>query len=372
MKKTSIVALFLAFSAGQLFAQQFDTIMLNLINPTFPSSFSFTEKGYWEETYNDKDYPWFISQVFTFSHLIEGEGSAYGGYAWNGFTVCNSGDNTNHAEGWNLNQWGCMAGGGIMTTPDGNILKDENGEVLVQKGIPYLVAYWNYIIEPEWWYLGYGTSFLEEPTRCLQILLDDNDEYEAVGVYLNIHPWAYYAHLYGNGLSRPLDKEGDFSKIIIHGINPDGTESGKFVEHYFAKFEEGTLTQSTKWEWIDLSSLGNIGGFFCTMETTDVNDHGPVSPVLFCMDKLQVRTQKVGIHTVEKTTIKVFPTVTNGLLTITNYDSDVTSAEIFTLQGKQLQTFPLTPIETVVNISSYYSGIYLLRVGNNVLKVVLR
>jgi hypothetical protein len=35
--------------------------------------------------------------------------------------------------------------------------------------------------------------------------------------------------------------------------------------------------------------LGVIGGFYCTLETTDVGNYGPKSPMYFCMDKLQVR-----------------------------------------------------------------------------------
>jgi hypothetical protein len=190
-----------------------------------------------------------------------------------------------------------MAGGGIMTDAQGNVMTDENGEVMVQKGLPYLVAYWSFTMEAEWWHLYWFEGiFLDEPTHCLQILLDDDEEYEAVGVYVNIHPWAYYANLYGDGFARPLNQEGDVFKLIIHGLNPDGTENGKSVEYIMAKFEDGQLIQSDKWKWVDLSSLGIIGGFYCTMETTDVNSMGPKSPMYFCMDKLQIRKYEISTH----------------------------------------------------------------------------
>ena len=296
-KKTIFSSLLMLLLTAQTFSQPSDTTTLNLLSPTYPASFNFIGNGYWDKTYNDADYTFFTSQKFSFSHLIEGAGSSFGGLAWNGFTVCNSGDNANHnLDGWMTNyEWGCMAGGGIMTDAQGNILKDENDDVLVQKGLPYLVGYWNYLVEPEWWHLGWGGYFLDEPTRSLQILLDD-EEYEAVGVYVNIHPWTYYSNLYGFGTARPLNQEGDYFKIIIHGLNPDGTESGKNVEHIMAKFEGGQLTQSSKWEWVDLSSLGIIGGFYCTLATTDASSMGPNSPIYFCMDKLQVRTKEIFIH----------------------------------------------------------------------------
>ena len=322
MKKQIILSLSLLLLTGQLFAQQDNIKTLNLLQPTNPTSFVFIGNGYWDKTFNDMDYTYFQSQVYSFSHLIEGAGSSYGGLAWNGFTVCNSGDHTNHnSQGWMGNyEWGCMAGGGIMTDADGTILKDENGDVLVQQGLPYIVGYWNYLIEPEWWHLGWGGYFLDAPTRCFQIHLDDDDEYEAVGVYVNIHPWTYYSNIEGFGSARPLNQPGDYFKLIIHGLNPDGTESGNSVEHFFAKYENGQLTQSTKWEWVSLSSLGEIGGFYCTMASTDGNEWGPLSPMYFCMDKLQVRIKGTA----------TFVAVTN----ITNLPNAATVGEPLILTGK--------------------------------------
>ena len=289
IRKSVFMSLFIMFITGQLFSQQ-NSVMLDLLHPTYPSEFVFIGNGYWNQTYNDANYTFFDSQIFSFSHLIEGAGSSYNGYVWNGFTVCNSGDNTNYnSQGWiGTHEWGCMAGGGIKTDAQGNVMTDENGDVMVEQGLPYLVGYWNYLMEPQWWHLYYA-PFLNKPTHCFQILLDDDKEYEAVGVYVNNHPWTYYSNLYGSAPARPLNQTGDFFKLIIHGLNPDGSESGKSVVHFLAKFENGQLTQSAKWEWVNLSSLGEIGGFYCTMETTDVSQYGPNAPMYFCMDKLQVK-----------------------------------------------------------------------------------
>ena len=277
-----------------LFAQPIEIKALDLQNPTYPSAFNFTTGGYWDKTFNDTDFTFFKSQIFSFSHLIEGAGSSIYGAYWNGFTVCNSGDNANHsAQGWTDYQWGCMAGGGIKTDAQGNVMTDENGDVLVQEGLPYLVAYWQHMLEPEWWDLYWFKGyFLDEPTHSLQILLDEDKEYEAVGVYVNIHPWTYFVNLFGDGGSaRPLNHQGDFIKLILHGLNHDGSENGKSVVHFLAKFENNQLIQNTKWEWVDLSSLGEIGGLYCKMESTINNYMGPLSPMYFCMDKLQVITK---------------------------------------------------------------------------------
>ena len=309
MKKLYLFSALLIFCFSAV-SQKSDTTTLNLLNPTYPSSFIFTDKGCWNQTYNEVNYNPFTSQIFSFTHNIEGAGSCYGGYAWSGFTVCNSGDNTNHStQGWAMNyEWGCMAGGGIKTDNEGNIMIDGNGDVIVEKGVPYLVSYWKFMIDPLWWHLGFGNTFINAPVHSLKIILNNEKEYEAVGVYVNNHPWTYYSNKYGD-YARPLNQEGDYVKLFFHGLHPDGTESGKSVEFLLAKYEDGQLYQNEKWEWLDLSSLGVIGGIYCTMETTVCSSTGgPQSPTYFCMDKLQVRTTETIIH-IPVTDIVNVPTV---------------------------------------------------------------
>jgi hypothetical protein len=369
MKNFIFTTLFALSITGQMFSQQSDTITLNLLNPTYPETFVYTSDGYWDQTFNDEDYMFFTSQVFSFSHLIEGKGAAYGGYAWNGFTVCNNGDNTNYSYtgSWMNYQWGCMAGGGIKTDEQGNILKDINGVPFVEKGLPYMVGFWNNLIEPEWWHYGYGGIFLDEPTRCLQILLDDEDEYEAVGVYVNMHPYTYYANRDGFGVARPLQQEGDYYKLIFHGYNTDGSESGKSVEYYMSKFEDGQFYQSDKWEWVDLSSLGVIGGFYCTIVSTDSNYLGPKSPVYFCMDKLKVRTKEELIHISVTDLAKIEIYSFQNSVYIKNLETwrvaSPNRVEIFDFTGRLVYKGTINNAETVVTLH-VPNGIYSVILSN--------
>jgi len=363
MKKVTICFSALLLFCFSAFAQKSDTITLNLLNPTYPSSFIFTDKGCWNQTYNEVDYNTFTSQIFSFTHNIEGAGSCYGGYAWSGFTVCNSGDNTNHStQGWAMNyEWGCMAGGGIKTDGEGNVLIDGNGDVIVEKGLPYLVSYWKFMIDPLWWHLGFGNTFINAPVHCLKILLDEDEEYEAVGVYVNNHPWTYYSNKYGD-YARPLNQEGDYVKLFFHGLHPDGTESGKNVEFLLAKYENGQLYQNEKWEWLDLSSLGVIGGIYCTMETTICSiTGGPQSPTYFCMDKLQVRTKDTLTHVPvnDFNNIKIYSH--RNCVYIKNvelqYIASSIKANIYDMFGRLVYQNVINNTETIVPLP-FVSGIY--------------
>jgi hypothetical protein len=272
MKKSNLLSMLFLFVTSQALAQQ--PITLDLSQPTNPESFSLDANNVWAETFNDVGYPYikFNDNAFSFMHLGAGDGSSYGGIYWDGFTYSKNGDNTDYGSGnWFDNQWGNMAGGGIKTDAEGNVLKDENGVVLTDLNVPYLLGY-----------LGYG-GYTYPP---LSVFFDD--VYQADGVYINTSPWPYYANIHGDGVARPLNQNGDYFKLFIHGLDENHHDNGQKVEYYLAKYENGTLTQSPNWEWIDLSGLGAVGGIYYTMESTDISYGYMNTAAYFCMDKLQV------------------------------------------------------------------------------------
>ena len=303
----TIVAVFL--NINTLFGS--DIITLDLSNPTNPTNITVdSEKGHWTETYNtSEEYRSLEFGLFSFTHVLNAFGGTDvgGGMSyWDGFTYCTSGDTKNYGEagssdGWVAYQWGNMAGGGIKTN-NGAVMTGSNGKPLVEKGIPYLVAYWGYWIEM--WDGG---------APCLQVNFTDRKQYKPVGVYVNNHPWPYYGNITGDGFARPFE-EGDYFKLYIHGVNEAGEDIGVVVEHTLAEFKNGSLRQSTDWEWIDLSALGTVSGIYFTMETTDADPiYGPNTAVYFCLDKLQVRS-------IEETAAPPRPTGLQGLAHETNIE----------------------------------------------------
>ena len=356
----SIIAVFLNINA--LFGN--DTITLDLSNPTNPAEFTLdAEKGYWTETYNTAEtYRYIEFDLFRLTHILNGFGGTDvgGGMSyWDGFTYCTSGDTNNYGEvgssdGWVANQWGCMAGGGIKTDENGVVMTGENGKVLVEKAIPYLVAYWGYWIET-----------IDAGDPCLQITFTDDNQYQPVGIYINNHPWPYYGNIYGDGFARPFD-EGDYFKLYIHGLNKEGEDIGIVVEYTLAEFKNGKLQQSPDWEWVDLSALGTVSGIYFTMETTDADRiFGPNTAVYFCLDKLQVRlpqettapTRPTGLQNIAYETAIEFSwnasTGTAGVKGYNLYLDNVFTAFVsdrqYNFTGLQPYTRYLLTVEAVAN-----------------------
>lgn len=310
MRKLFTLFLGLIFLANGSLSAKNKIITLDLKNPTNPSSFVVDkEKGYWVETYNTaQKYRWIDFGVYTFSHTLSGFGGTEvgGGMSyWDGFTYCTSGDPTDYgvsgsSDGWVPQQWGCMAGGGIKTDADGKVITDAGGKVVAEKGIPYLVAYW-----------GYWNEEKEGGDPCLQVKFTDGEEYEAVGIYICNHPWPYYGNIHGDGFASPFTEEGQYFKLIIHGLNQHGEDIGVTVEHMLAEFKNGKLHQSPDWQYVDLSGLGTVSGIYFTMETSDADPiYGPNTAVYFCMDKLQVGVREESTVPTRPTGLSAAPTET--------------------------------------------------------------
>lgn len=189
-----------------------ENIVLDLSNPgDFPIEYD--ESGLWADVFNNDAIVY--SQEFMFSHA-----SPYSNYS-NGFfaskvTVISASAGTD-------DQWGCMAKGGFA------------GE-----GTPYLGAYWD--------------AYTESTSDAKTCEVYTSAPYYAVGCYVCNNPYVYYAIEKGNPYSTKFE-QGDWFKLVAHGIDEQGTETGT-VEYYLADYRSENADDwklNDTWEWVDLS-----------------------------------------------------------------------------------------------------------------------
>ena len=252
MKKTFtlIAALCVATSAWAA------DIVLDLSNPVIPETLNFGENEFINETY-DETYEWFEFPPFLLSH-IHGEGSSWGGAYWDGFTVCKSDYN---ATGGLEHQWSNIAGGGMNA--DGSVNPEQ----------PYLLCYWGDFYGPE----------------GAKVMFDDGNTYFVKGMYVNNTAYSYYCCADENSIGRPLNQEGDYFKLIAHGVDETGAETST-AEIELCGFHNGQFSGITDWTWFDMSALGQVSEIFFTMDSSDKGEWGINTPTYFVMDKLTVST----------------------------------------------------------------------------------
>lgn len=252
------------------YAGSTDTIRLNL--QAFLDEYPQDADGKWEDTY-DAGQPWLFFEEFAFSHMtyaMQAQGTDENGMRyWDGFTLCTNGDDADYgfagsSTSWPEHQWGCMAGGGL----------DSTGALV--KGVPYLVAYW-----------GYNYENGEE--HGLQVNFTDEQTHRPLGVWVCNHPWAYYGIQHDDGFAHSFADNGAQFNLIIHGLDEEGKEAGMPILHHLACFHDNALDISSEWQWVDLSSLGQVNAIYFTMESSDVSGVlGMNTAAYFCLGGMEI------------------------------------------------------------------------------------
>lgn len=259
----------------------------------------------------------FNQKTFFFQHLPSG--NSWGGTSWEGFTLSRVASDT-------LNQFACMAKGG-----------------LVGQGNPFVV--------------GYYSAYYDNPSENqYSNIITFFGEYEPIEVYICQSAYTYKA-LTEEGFS-PARKftDKDTLTLVISAYDSDKGLT-KSVEYYLAvegKFNKG-------WEKVDLSSLGACDGLVFSFKSTDMGEYGINTPTYFALDGLKVNNPETALRRVSDSKLAVY--TNNGSIEVENATAPI---EIYTLQGFRL----LTTTESHIDISTWPAGIYLLKCGNEAVKVV--
>lgn len=111
------------------------------------------------------------------------------------------------------------------------------------------------------------------------------------------------------GNSLPFHQD-DYFKLTITGLNGE-TVTGS-LDFYLADFRTlGDWKYASDWQWVELSTLGEIDGLQFQLETTKKNSYGTTTPSYFCLDNIGGKKEdcKLGAMTkVEDPSTSIFDT----------------------------------------------------------------
>lgn len=224
------------------------------------SSITYNPTGIWDGTYEPVN---LSIAPFTLSH--EGTKSAWGDY-FTGFTASRLTGNSPASE-ISRSQFNVMAGKGCYTSGDTN---------------PYLVAYWNSMENDE-------TPWADR--SCLLTRADASGfttfTLESVDICNSVY--TYYAMVDGTAFSSKF-KEGDYLKVIAHGMKADG--SVNTLEFYLARCSGSPENWYVHtWSTWSLYALGEVEAVWFTMESSDSGQWGMNTPGYFCIGDIKVKYQ---------------------------------------------------------------------------------
>ena len=139
---------------------------------------------------------------------------------------------------------------------------------------------------------NYGVVYPQQGT--IDVLNKENGD-SIRGFYITNTPYAYSSIKNGDSMSGAFQK-GDYFKLIVIGKKADGTK--KQVEYYLADYraeKEADRYIVDTWQWVDLSSLGEVKSVSFKMEGTKKNNYGLTTPAYFAFDNFNgTRNEKMG------------------------------------------------------------------------------
>ena len=257
----------------------------------------------------------YVEEGFNFSNYYD---TAW--YSWSGFAVSNVMDNT--TEGW-ANQYGVSAG-------------------MANSGDNFAVA-------------TFGASISSE-ARVVDGLYITNSTYTALSM-LNGDD---FAKKFGG----ETGDESDWFKLSVIGkLDSVITDT---VDFYLADFRFEDNTEDyivTDWTWLDLNTLGNVTEISFAWSSSDTGVWGMNTPAYFCMDYLTVNT--VGVEKLTSETSSVYPNPVQDQIRV-NMNG---ALAIYDLSGKMVIS-EMVEAGNVVSVSELKSGIYFVKVGSSVQKIV--
>ncbi|MFW5774053.1 MAG: DUF4465 domain-containing protein [Tangfeifania sp.] len=184
----------------------------------------------------------FTSGGFTFQNSYNAEWGS-----WSGFAASSKTDST--TAGWS-NQYSAITGGGALETET------------------YAVAY------P----MGYSEISFNETTVS--------------GFYITNSTYAYLSMLKGDDYAKKFGgidgDDPDWFKVTIAGISSSG-DTTSTMDYYLAdfRFDENEKDYIVNdWQWVDLSSFGEISKLRFSLSSSDMGDWGMNTPGYFCIDQL--------------------------------------------------------------------------------------
>ena len=188
------------------------------------------------------------------------------------------------------------------------------------------------------------------------------------GFYINNGTYAALSMLNGDSFAKKFGGESgdaaDWFKVSVIGkLNSVVTDT---VEFYLAdyRFEDNTEDYIVAdWTWVDLNTLGNVTELSFELSSSDNGDWGMNTPAFFCIEDLMVNT--VGVEELASASFSVYPNPVQDQLMV-NVDG---ALAIYNIAGKMVKS-EMVETGNSVSVSELKSGIYFVKVGSSVQKIV--
>ncbi len=212
----------------------------------------------------------------------------------------------------------------------------------------------------------FGVAYVDAYMGPSQVWIYGSDDGDVLdGMWVTNSAWTRYVLLHGDGFSKAFST-GDYLKVIVTGYSVADEITGT-SEFYLADYRsenEADHYALDTWEWMDLSGLGKIQYFEISMETTQMSQYGPTTPMYTCID--DINTSKDFKAKVNSAKVSDFKVVADaGSLSVVNPEG--VSVSVYSLDG--IRILSGSEKEMSANVPS---GLYIVTDGSRSVKIAVR
>ncbi len=136
----------------------------------------------------------------------------------------------------------------------------------------------------------YGVAFVDSYVGATYLTVTNRPEGDKIdGMWLTNSAWVMDCIRNGDGLSSVPGgfQKDDYYKVTISGLRNASVVGS--VDFYLADFRpelEQDRYALDSWQWVDLSSLGEVNKLWFKVESTKKNSFGITTPLYFCLDNV--------------------------------------------------------------------------------------
>lgn len=194
------------------------------------------------------------------------------------------------------------------------------------------------------------------------------------GFYITNGTYPYLSMRDGDGFAKKFGGvTGDDADYLLLTIKKyrNGVLGTDSVDFYLADYRFADNSQDyivKDWQYVDLTSLGDVDSLVFTMSSTDNSTFGMNTPAYFCMDNFTTADYSVTTNGIETPTFSIFPNPTTEFIQIKGIETLNTRYSIVDLNGRLVQNANFTA-SNQVEVGHLPKGIYVISIETEVGKV---
>ncbi|MGB0864077.1 MAG: DUF4465 domain-containing protein [Saprospiraceae bacterium] len=200
------------------------------------------------------------------------------------------------------------------------------------------------------------------------------------GFYISNATYTYLSMKDGDGFAKKFGgATGDDPDFLLLTIKKykDGILSTDSVDFYLADYRFSDNTQDyiiNDWQYVDLTSLGDVDSLAFSMSSTDNSTWGMNTPAYFCIDNFETADHTVNTTAINTPTFRVFPNPASDFITIEGLDNTIENGQIWITDAAGRVVYSEQNVNIsdrkILDVNHLIRGVYFVKIGNSTVKLI--